>query len=221
YFTETEPWKTRKENPQACANTLYVCSQITAALSVLFEPVLPGKMSKLREQIGVPSNTSFSDVSPSMLPTGQVVSQGEILFEKIEDETVDQQIDILKERAAEASSDSDSDPYEKLKKETDFGVFSEIDLRAGRIVEASPVEKSKKLIQITVDLGFEKRTILSGIAQDFDADEIVGRSVVVVANLAPKKMMGIESNGMILMGEDREGRLHFVETDAEPGSPVM
>ena len=221
YFTETEPWKTRKENPQACANTLYVCSQITAALSVLFEPVLPGKMSKLREQIGVPSNTSFSDVSPSMLPAGQVVSQGEILFEKIEDETVDQQIDILKERAAEASSDSDSDPYEKLKKETDFGVFSEIDLRAGRIVEASPVEKSKKLIQITVDLGFEKRTILSGIAQDFDADEIVGSSVVVVANLAPKKMMGIESNGMILMGEDREGRLHFVETDAEPGSPVM
>ncbi|PWN07116.1 methionine--tRNA ligase [Rhodohalobacter mucosus] len=219
YFTETEPWKTRKENPQACANTLYVCSQITAALSVLFEPVLPGKMSKLREQLGIPGTAGWGDVSASMIAAGQLITPGDILFEKIEDEAVEHEIEILKERSSAA--DSADNPYEDLKKETDFGTFSRIDLRAGRILEAEPVKKSKKLIQITVDLGFEKRTILSGIAEYFKAEEIVGKSVVVVANLAPKKMMGIESNGMILMGEDREGTLHFVETEAEPGSPVM
>jgi methionyl-tRNA synthetase len=220
YFTETEPWKTRKENPQACANTLYVCSQICAALSVLFEPVLPGKMARLRSQMGIPDTATWSDVHSSMVAAGQLVNQGEILFEKVEDDKVEKEIEILKERSKVTASDGENS-YEAVKKVTDFNTFSAIDLRAGRILEAQPVSKSKKLIQIKVDLGFEKRTILSGIAEFFKAEEIVGRSVVVVANLAPKKMMGIESNGMILMGEDREGQLHFVETDADPGSPVM
>lgn len=220
YFTETEPWKTRKENPQACANTLYVCSQICAALSVLFEPVLPGKMARLRSQMGIPDTATWSDVHSSMVAAGQLVNQGEILFEKIEDDKVEKEIENLRERSKVTASDGENS-YEAVKKVTDFNTFSAIDLRAGRILEAQPVSKSKKLIQIKVDLGFEKCTILSGIAEFFKAEEIVGRSVVVVANLAPKKMMGIESNGMILMGEDREGQLHFVETDAEPGSPVM
>jgi methionyl-tRNA synthetase len=219
YFTETEPWKTRKENPEACGNTLYVCIQICAALSVLFQPVLPGRMARLRDQLGIPDTLTWDDVTNSMVPSGQLVKQGEILFEKIEDETVEAEVQKLKDRAAAA--DTSSKEYEPLKKETEFGTFASIDLRAGKIIKAEKLKKSKKLIKVEVDLGFEKRTILSGIAEFFKAEDVVGRSVVVVANLAPKKMMGIESNGMILMGEDSDGNLHFVETNAEPGSPVV
>ena len=220
YFTETEPWKTRKENPEACGNTLNVCVQISAALSILFHPVLPAKMSKLRNQLGVPDTLRWDDVTSDLIPAGQIVEQGEILFEKIEDEEVQEQIDILQKRAAESDGSSDKD-YEPLKETATFDDFVKLDFRAGKIVDAKKIKKSKKLLNITVDLGFEKRTILSGVAEFFKAEEIIGRSVVVVANLAPKKMMGIESNGMILMGEDTEGKLHFVETDSEPGSPVM
>lgn len=218
YFTETEPWKTRKENPEACGNTLYVCLQISAALSVLFQPILPNKMHILKEQLGVPETIEWDHVDDHILPSEQIIKEGEILFEKIEDEEVEAQINKLKERASR--NEEPEKEYTPLKDEIDFGNFASLDLRAGTITAAEKVEKSNKLIKITVDLGFEKRTILSGIAQFFDADEIVGQSVCVVANLAPKKMMGIESNGMILMGEDSEGTLHFVETEAEPGSPV-
>jgi len=218
YFTETEPWKTRKENPEACGNTLYVCLQLTAALSVLFEPILPNKMHLLKEQLGVPETIEWDLVDDHILPAGQLIEEGDILFEKIEDEEVEAQINKLKERASK--NEEPEKEFPPLKDEIDFGNFASLDLRAAKIIAAKKVEKSNKLIQITVDMGFEERTILSGIAEFFDADDIVGQSVCVVANLAPKKMMGIESNGMILMGEDSKGTLHFVETDAEPGSPV-
>tara|TARA_R100001143_G_scaffold63603_2_gene73697 strand:+ start:32277 stop:34307 length:2031 start_codon:yes stop_codon:yes gene_type:complete len=218
YFTETEPWKTRKENPELCGNTLHICLQISAALSILFEPVLPNKMESLRSQLGLSEKISWDQINPEILKTGQKITQGEILFEKIEDERVDEQINKLNERAADMSPDKKE--YLPLKKEIDFNTFASIDVRAGKIINAEKVKKSKKLLQITVDLGFETRTILSGIAEFFNAKDIIGQTVCVVANLAPKKMMGIESNGMILMGEDSEGVLHFVETDSEPGSPV-
>lgn len=220
YFTETEPWKTRKENPEGCGNTLNVCVQISAALSVLFHPVLPAKMAQLRDQLGVPNTLQWDDVTHNLVPAGQIINQGEILFEKIEDEAVEEQVKILEQRAAQSAGTVDKS-YEPLKETATFDDFVKLDFRAGKIIDAKKIKKSKKLLNITVDLGFEKRTILSGIAEFFKADEIVGRSVVVVANLAPKKMMGVESNGMILMGEDTEGSLHFVETEAEPGSPVM
>ncbi len=218
YFTETEPWKTRKENPELCGNTLHICLQISAALSILFEPVLPNKMHSLRRQLGLSEKISWDQVNPELLKAGQKITQDEILFEKIEDERVEEQINKLTERAADMSPEKKE--YIPLKKEINFNNFTAIDVRAGKIIKAEKVEKSKKLLQITVDLGFETRTILSGIAEFFNASDLTGQTVCVVANLAPKKMMGIESNGMILMGEDSEGVLHFVETDAEPGSPV-
>ncbi|MEX0905166.1 MAG: methionine--tRNA ligase [Balneolaceae bacterium] len=219
YFTETEPWKTREENPEACGNTLHVCIQICAALSVLFEPVLPHKMAKLRKQLGIPNTITWDQVDDQLLPAGQLVDQGKILFEKIEDEVVEKQIALLKEK--ETAGKHEKNEFIPLKKQTSFDQFMSLDLRAGKITAAEKMKKSKKLIRITVDLGFETRTILSGIAEFFDAKDIIGQTVVVVANLAPKKMMGVESNGMILMGEDPEGHLYFVETDAEPGSQVM
>ena len=218
YFTETEPWKTRKEDPQKCKNTLYVCSQICGALSLLFQPVMPKKMSLLRDQFGIPGNTSWEQINDHLVPAGDLISEQDILFHKIEDEVVNEQVQKLKD-ASQSSADEES-PFPELKKEATFDDFMSLDLRAGKILKADKVKKSKKLIQIVVDLGFEKRTILSGIAEFFSPEEIIGKKVCVVANLAPKKMMGIESNGMILMGEDSEGTLHFVETEAEPGSPV-
>jgi len=218
YFTETEPWKTRKEEPQRCKNTLYVCSQICGALSLLFQPVMPIKMYLLREQFGIPHQTGWDKINDHLVPAGYLVAEQEILFNKVEDDQVDKEIQKLKDKSAEM--DGKDPDFPALKKTATFDDFMSLDLRAGKIVGAEKVKKSNKLIKINVDLGFEKRIILSGIAEFFSADEIVGKSVCVVANLAPKKMMGIESNGMILMGEDSEGSLHFVETDAEPGSPI-
>ena len=217
YFTETEPWKTRKENPEACGNTLYVCLQICAALSVMFQPVLPGKMSILRKQLGLPGQTGWVNVNDHLVAAGQLIAEGEILFEKIEDDAVEIQVEKLKQKEAALSG---SKTFEPLKDLCDFGNFASMDLRAGKILAAKKIKKSKKLLHITVDLGFEKRTILSGIAESFSPEDIIGQNVCVVANLAPKKMMGVESNGMILMAEDEDGSFKFVETTAEPGSPI-
>ncbi|HYW34714.1 MAG TPA: methionine--tRNA ligase subunit beta, partial [Balneolaceae bacterium] len=214
YFTEMEPWRTRKEDMTTCKNTLHVCLQLCAALSVLFEPVMPRKMQQLRNQLGVPEDASWDDVRPNMLAVGQIIKKGEILFEKIEDEEIEKQLKKL-EKSANSSSD-----YEPLKEEIDYNDFAKLDLRAGKILQAEKIEKSNKLIKIKVDLGFEHRTVVSGIANDFDAEALVGQKVCVVANLAPVKLMGIESNGMILMAEEADGSLKFVETDAEPGSTV-
>ncbi|NBB77452.1 MAG: methionine--tRNA ligase subunit beta, partial [Bacteroidetes bacterium] len=220
YFTETEPWKTRKENPEACGNTLYVCLQISAALSVLFEPVLPHKMQRLRNQLAVPENITWDEVSDHILSSGLVIEKDDILFEKIEDDVVEAQVEKLKERAGLDEEEKEESTFPELKEEINFNQFMSLDIRAGKIVEASEIEKSDKLIQTTVDLGFETRTILAGVKKHLKPEELIGQRVCVVANLAPKKMMGIESNGMILMGEDSNGKLHFVETEAEPGSPI-
>lgn len=225
YFTETEPWKTRKENPAACANTLHVCSQICAALSVLFDPVLPHAMMKLRTQFGLPHGLSWHDVSGHMLKTGQTVKEADILFAKIEDAMIEEEIRILEEQSKKRTStgaeDEDASAKQPAIRElTDFDTFMKVDLRAGVILAAENVKKSKKLLKLTIDLGFETRTILSGIAAYYDAETLPGQRVCVVANLAPRKMMGTESNGMVLMAENPDGSLYFVETEAKPGSPV-
>lgn len=179
---------------------------------------MPKKMYLLREQLGIPHQTKWDQINDHLVPAGHLVAEQEILFNKIEDDIVEKEIQKLKDTSADMKSDGSEFPA--LKKTATFDDFMSLDLRAGKIIGAEKVKKSNKLIKINVDLGFEKRTILSGIAEFFSAEDIVGKSVCVVANLAPKKMMGIESNGMILMGEDSEGSLHFVETEAEPGSPI-
>ncbi|MTI86638.1 MAG: methionine--tRNA ligase [Balneolaceae bacterium] len=217
YFTETEPWRTRKSEPLKCGNTLHVSLQITAALALLFEPVLPAKMKTLRAQLGINEGFSWNDINSSILPDDESVKQGEILFTKIEDEEIDHQLQKLKDRAEAADSTPD---VPELKENIDFGDFMKLDLRAGKVLTAQKIEKSNKLIKLEVDIGLEQRTIVSGIANDFDAENLPGQKVVVVANLAPKKLMGVESQGMILMAEDPEGNLKFAETDAEAGSPI-
>ena len=217
YFTETEPWKTRNENPQACDNTLYVSVQICAALSVLMEPVLPASMKKLRAQIGLPEGLGWKDISDSMVSSGTAATAGEVLFTKIEDDQIEAQITKLEERAA---ANNPASKFEKLKDDIQFEDFMKLDLRAGEILAAEKVEKSDKLLKLKVNIGVEERTIVSGIAKHVDFDHLIGQKVCVVANLAPKKLMGIMSQGMILMAEDTEGNLKFAETTAEPGSTI-
>lgn len=216
YFTEMEPWQTRKDDMETCGNTLHVCLQITAALSILFDPILPNKMAELRDELNISGDSKWDNVSDSILQSGSTINKGAILFEKIEDEEVEAQLQKLRDRAEE----QEEKKYKPLKDNMEFDDFMKMDLRAGTIVAAAAIKKADKLLKITVDLGFEKRTIVSGIANDFDPDEIMGQKVCVVANLAPKKLMGVESNGMILMAEEDDGSLKFVETDAAPGSLI-
>ncbi|MDZ7680278.1 MAG: methionine--tRNA ligase subunit beta [Fodinibius sp.] len=217
YFTEMEPWHTRKDDRKTCANTLHVCLQVTAALSILFDPILPNKMAELRRELDIKAKPSWDDVSENILQSGATINKGAILFEKIEDEEVEAQLEKLRQRAEKQSDEPD---YEPLKENMEFDDFMKMDLRAGEILDADHIEDANKLLKLTVDIGLETRTIVSGISNDFDPKELVGQRVCVVANLAPKKLMGVESNGMILMAEEEDGSLKFVETDAKPGMQI-
>jgi methionyl-tRNA synthetase len=217
YFTEMEPWHTRKDDRETCGNTLHVCLQVTAALSILFDPILPGKMAELRDELNITAEPSWSDVNDHILESGAAIKKGAILFEKIEDKEVEKQLQKLRTRSQEQADEPD---YEPLKDNMEFEDFMKMDLRAGKIVEASHIENANKLLKLEVDIGLETRTIVSGISNDFDPGSLAGQKVCVVANLAPKKLMGIESDGMILMAEEEDGSLRFVETNAEPGSPI-
>ncbi len=217
YFTETEPWKTRKDNQQACNNTLYVSNQICAALGVLMDPVLPDSMKKLRTQLGMNDEISWDQITEEMIPAGTAVDAGEVLFTKVENEQIEAQIKRLEERAA---ANDPASNYPPLKENIEFGDFMNIDLRAGEILASERIPKSDKLLKLHVDIGIETRTIVSGIAKHVDESTLVGQKVCVVANLSPKKLMGVESKGMILMAEDSEGNLKFVETEAENGSSI-
>lgn len=224
YFSESEPWKTRKENPETCDTTLYVSAQIAGALSVLFSPVMPEKMKTLRSCLGLADSLQWQEVQKEMVPSGSSVHSGEILFSKIEDETIQRQLDKLMKHTTSVTSHSDQEvmesPYKALSDVIEFDQFIPIDLRAAKILEAEKVSGSEKLLQLSLDLGFEKRTVLSGVAQHVNPEELRGQTVVMVANLKPRKMMGIESQGMVLFAEEPDGSLKPVYTSALPGSIV-
>ena len=220
YMQEKEPWikaKTVQENPQhqqLIDNCLYNCLQLTANLSILINPFLPStalKMSKMMKVVEKMLDWSNAG-SMKLLSVGYSLREPQLLFRKIEDEEIQLQIQKLKSSAmqsAEQIADQSSPAFLPLKPEISIDDFSKIDLRTGKILSAQKVPKADKLLQLEVDLGFEKRTILSGIALHFTPEEVVGKQVIVVANLAPRKMRGIDSNGMILMAEDLDGKLHF------------
>lgn len=215
YLTETEPWKTRKTDPVKAGNSIYVCLQIVAALSIVFDPILPNKMKTLRGNIKL-DTFDWTTISQKILSPGQPIDQGEILFSKIEDDLIDTQIAKLH---ANDSTPVKAD-YDPLAEEIEYDDFIKNDLRSAVILEAERMPKSKKLLRLIVDLGFEKRQILSGIAEYFDPTDVIGKNVVIVANLKPRKMMGLDSQGMILMATNPDGTLSFVESHGHPGSRI-
>jgi len=247
YFNDTEPWHTRTSKPQAAANTVHICLQICASLSILIEPVLPDAARRLRAMLrldGVRMSTPGADPADAsgwaeagepLLDAGHELAEPDILFDKIEDDVIDAQIEKLG-RSTEQSSELESpdemestdemtdtepaEPYAELKDEIGFEDFMSMDLRVGTVTAAEPVPDADKLLRLDVDLGFEERQILAGVAQVMEPDELVGTSVVVVANLAPKEMFGLESQGMVLMAEDRDGTLSLLTTEGEDGAVI-
>ncbi len=238
YMQEKEPWivvKQLAENPaaqQSIDNCLHLCLQLTANLTILINPFLPNTAKKMLSMMKVVDKLlDWSNAGKmKLLSVGYSLRAPELLFRKIEDEEISKQIDKLKNGLITAAAENNAATQQEAKVEVPDTVkptivyddFAKIDLKVGTILKASKVEKADKLLQLEVDLGFEKRTIVSGIALHFIPEEIIGKQVVVVANLAPRKMKGIESNGMILMAEDNTGKLHFVKPESiiEPGAGV-
>jgi len=239
YMQEKEPWIVAKQvgengKPTAAAqqlidNCLHICLQLTANLTILIHPFLPFTAKKLMYMMKVTDRILEWKNAGSMklLSVGYSLREPQLLFRKIENEEIDVQLEKLKAKSAkmnpiqeptnEANAVEAQPTHAPIKSEIVFDDFAKIDLRVGTIVAAEKVEKADKLLKLQVDLGFETRTIVSGIALHFKPEEIVGKQVTVVCNLAPRKMRGIESNGMILMAEDN-GKLHFINPEQAIGS---
>ncbi len=235
YFNDTEPWHTRTSDPRAMRNTIHVCVQLCTALSVLMDPVLPFSAAKLRDMLkltGVRSSapggegegTGWEDAGVPLLTAGHSLGEAAILFRKIEDEEIEAQLELLETRSLEveiaAAKAAGEAPFEPVKEEIAFDDFARLDLRMGEVVAAEPHPNADRLLRLDVDLGSERRQVLAGVAEQWEPEALVGRRVVVVANLAPRTIRGLESQGMLLMAEDREGRLVPVGGDSEPGSVV-
>ncbi|MCA9604549.1 MAG: methionine--tRNA ligase, partial [Myxococcales bacterium] len=214
YFNDGEPWATRKSAPARCDATIHVSLQICAALSILAEPFIPFTAAKLRATLGLdgvrPSTPGgagalgWDDAGRPLLEAGRALGTPEILVTKVEDAAIEAQRELLATRAAAAAAAAGGGaPYTPVRETITYDDFAKLDFRVGLVKSAERVKKSKKLIQCQVDLGFETRQILAGVAEHFAPEDLVGKRVIVVTNLAPRKMVGLESQGMLLMAEDR------------------
>ncbi len=220
YLAETEPWKVIKENPARVETIMNIALQIAANLAILSEPFLPFTAEKLRNQLGLNETTWAETGGADLLPIGTLIGESSLLFEKIEDDTIEKQVKKLQD--SKRMNELENTKVPALKETIQYDDFAKMDIRIGTILEAEKLPKSDKLLKFLVDDGFEKRTILSGIAKHFSPEEMIGKQVTFLANLAPRKMMGIESNGMILMAENRDGSLALLQPHKEVwnGGPV-
>ena len=221
YIAETEPWKLWKTDPKRVETILYISLQLVANLSIAFEPFLPFSSKKLREMINM-TEYDWSELgSTDLLPAGKQLAEPELLFEKIEDEAIEAQLRKLEE--TKKANEAASYKAEPIKKDIPFEDFEKLDIRVGHIIKCEKVKKSKKLLQFTIDDGSGvERTILSGIAAYYEPEQLTGKDVLFVANFAPRKMMGIESQGMILSAVNFDGSLTVTTTmgEVKPGSQV-
>ncbi|WP_346749406.1 methionine--tRNA ligase [Prevotella jejuni] len=221
YIAETEPWKLWKSDPKRVETILYISLQLVANLSIAFEPFLPFSSKKLREMINM-TEYNWSELgSTDLLPAGKQLAKPELLFDKIDDEAIEAQLHKLEE--TKMANKAASYKAEPIKKNIPFEDFEKLDIRVGHIIKCEKVKKSKKLLQFTIDDGSGvERTILSGIAAYYEPEQLTGKDVLFVANFAPRKMMGIESQGMILSAVNFNGSLTVTTTmgEVKPGSQV-
>jgi len=219
YLADSEPWKLAKTDLNRVGTILNIAIQISANLAILAEPFLPFSSQKLKTMLSLGAKT-WAETGGELLPVNHPLGSPQLLYEKIEDDVVEKQIKKLMEtkKAVEAASQ----PVEPAKAEISFDDFGKVDIRIGKIVGAERVEKSKKLLKLKVDTGIDTRTVMSGIAEYFSPEEIIGKQVTLLVNLAPRKIMGVESQGMILMAEDKDGTLRLVQPSegVSAGSPV-
>jgi len=234
YLADEEPWKLIKTDEERVKTIMYVALQIASALASLSEPFLPFSSQKLKNILDYSHSTSEAVINTSgvvfgeeqeesewkkisagkeLLEPGHAIGKAELLFSKIEDEQIQKQLDKLE--ATKAANKAENKKAEPQKEIATFEDFSKMDLRVGTIVEAEKMPKANKLLVLKVDTGLDVRTIVSGIAESFKPEDIVGKKVTVLVNLAPRKLRGVESEGMILMTQNKEGKLVFVNPDEE------
>ena len=207
YLTDTEPWKIFKENPERVKDIIHNSVQIVANISILCEPFIPFTSKKIKELLNI-SDINWSNASSSIVNAGHEISGKAHIFSKIEDKAIEDQIKKLK-------LNDENDKIMPQKNIIEFDDFTKVDLRVGTIIEAENIPKSDKLLKLKVDTGLDQRTILSGISKYYSPDEIINKKVMVLINLKPRKMMGFESEGMLLLADDGDGNLSLMQPDSD------
>ncbi len=212
YLTDNEPWKIFKSNPERCATVMYLSIEITAYLAQLMLPFLPDAGERTLKMLNLEKKNWTTELKGQLIQPGHQLNEAGLMFRKIEDEEIQKQIDKLHSNKKEVVTVKTDEPITNNQQlpTINFDDFSKLELRVGRILKAEKVAKADKLLQLSVDMGNEVRTIVSGIAEHYTPEEMVGKQVSVVANLAPRKIKGIESKGMILMAEDADGKLRII-----------
>jgi len=220
YLADTEPWKLIKTDPERVKTILNISLQLTANLSIVFNPFIPFSTSKLAEYLGIEQLKWERAGSVDILTEGHQINKPGLLFRKIEDAEIEAQVNRLLQNKKD--NEAQNNTIMEAKDQISFDDFTKMDIRVATILEAEKVPKTKKLMKLLVDTGLDKRVIVSGIAEYFEGSELINRKVCVLLNLAPRKIKGIESNGMILLSENPDGQLHFVEPskEAQNGMPV-
>ena len=222
YLADEEPWKLIKDQPERVPTIMHVALQIAAALSSICEPFLPHSAQKLRGILNIDSPLTWETIAneSTLLKAQHIIGEQTLLFSKIEDDVIAKQL----EKLAKTKEENEQQEVElpPIKETITFDDFSKLDLRVGTITAAEKVKKAKKLLQLQVELGNETRTIVSGIAESFSPEEVVGQQVTVLTNLAPRTIRGVESQGMLLMSENTEGKMVFISPDkgGENGFPI-
>jgi methionyl-tRNA synthetase len=225
YFNEKKPWVARKEDPEACATAIFVCTQVVRALALLFHPVMPGTTARLWAMLGYETpitDERWDAFAGTRIEPGHAIGEPAALFKKIDLKTIAAEIEALKARAAafadkeQTMESGETGAAAPIKENISFEEFMKLDIRVGKVVAAEEMKKSKKLLKLTVDLGVETRDVLAGIKGHYEPDALLGRKVVVLANLEPRKMMGVASQGMILAAETQDGVPLLLYPDGDP-----
>ena len=221
YLADTEPWKLIKTDPERVKTILNIALQITANTAIAIEPFMPFSADKMLKMLAVEKFSWEQMGSMELIAAGHTIGEAQLLFEKIEDDVIQAQLDKL-EAARKAILEAEAaQNVTEQKEEVSFDDFQKMDIRVSTILAAEKVAKTKKLLKLTIDTGIDKRTIVSGIAEYYTPEQLVGRQVLVLANLAPREIKGIESRGMILMAEDALGRLVLVQPEDKTMSGAM
>ncbi len=211
YLADTEPWKIFKTDKERVEEILFVSLQITANLAGLIEPFLPFTANKLIQFLNIDKFDWELIGSKDILPAGHKINKSSLLFEKIEDKTIEEQINKL--LATKAANSKENFKAKPQKDNISFDDFTKMDIRLGTIIEAEKVAKTKKLLKLKIDTGIDQRTVVSGIAEYYKPEDVIGKQVSVLVNLSPRKIKGIESQGMILMALDSNNELSFIQPD--------
>ena len=225
YLQEQEPWKVYKQDPERAGVALFVATQIMGAAAIVFEPFLPTTADKLRNMLGLSEGFRWEDANEeTIISGGTQLGESALLFSKIEDEQMEAQRQKLEAAAAANApkTTTQSTKHMPQKEDVSFDQFMAMDLRVGTIIEAERVPKADRLLKFLVDTGLDQRTIVSGIAEHFSPEEMVGKKVTVLMNLPPRKIRGVESQGMLLMAEDGDGKLRLMspEGGADSGAVI-